>query len=143
MNKIQKGKAGLIMFGIILLLLTLVCVAGAVACTVNTTIGWWMIIFAVILYLLSLFGLIISITFIWTGCAMKATKGTLMEGNIPAENGTLNTTRCPNCGANVKQDDIFCPECSKPIAKTVVCKKCGAENDAGAKVCTKCGEPLK
>ena len=35
MNKIQKGKAGLIGFGIILLVLTVICVAGGIACVVN------------------------------------------------------------------------------------------------------------
>ncbi len=143
MNKIQKGKAGLIGFGIILLVLTVICVAGGIACVVNFDNHWWMIVISILLFLLGLFGLIISITFIWTGCAMKATKGNLMEGNIPLENGTINATRCPHCGASVKQDDAFCPECTKPLAKTVVCQKCGADNNADAKVCTKCGEALK
>ena len=108
MNKIQKGKAGLIGFGIILLVLTVICVAGGIACVVNFDNHWWMIVISILLFLLGLFGLIISITFIWTGCAMKATKGNLMEGNIPLENGTINATRCPHCGASVKQDDAFC-----------------------------------
>ena len=140
LNKIQKGKRNLIALGVFLIVLTVLCFIGAVLCTVFSEARWWMIVISCVLYALSVFGIVISVTFIWTACAMKATVGNLMEGNIPLENGTLNTHRCTNCGAIIKMEDEFCPECGKPTTNTKECANCGAKNNLEARVCTKCGQ---
>lgn len=140
LNKIQKGKRNLIIFGVVILVLTVLCIVGAVLCTLNSEARWWMIVISAVLYVLGIFGILIGITFVWTGAAMKATLGNLKEGNIPLENGTLNTNRCKNCGANLKENDEFCPECGKPASNQKECVNCGAKNDLEARVCTKCGQ---
>ena len=142
LNKIQKGKRNLIFLGVLLLVLSALCIVGAVLCSVGGNGRWWMYVIAAVLFVIGLLGVVISITFIWTACAMKATKGNLMEGNIPLKNGTLNTHRCVNCGANLQGDDEFCPECGKPASGKKICENCGAENKIDSRVCTKCGQNL-
>jgi ribosomal protein L40E len=44
---------------------------------------------------------------------------------------------CPNCGAEVPADAIFCPECSAPL-KQHICPKCGAVNTYAADICIVC-----
>ena len=141
LNKIQKGKRWLIAIGIILIVLAAMALVGAVVCTIFWDARWWMMLIAVVLYILGILGLMLGITFVWTAAAMKATIGSLMEANI-ALNGTVNANLCPNCGASIKPDDQFCPECGKETSETIVCKKCNAKNARTAKTCTKCGEPL-
>ena len=142
LNKIQKGKRNLILLGVFLAVLTVLCIIGAVLCTVFAQTRWWMYVIAAVLYAVGILGLVVSITFIWTACAMKATVGNLMEGNIPLENGTINATRCKNCGATIKAQDEFCPECGKPTTGKKVCENCGTENDVSSSICTKCGQKL-
>lgn len=140
LNKIQKGKRNLILLGVIIAIITVLSLIGAVLCTIGAVGRWWMFIIAAVLYVIGVIGLILSVTFIWTACAMKATLGNLMEGNIPLENGTLNTHRCANCGTNLAGDDEFCPECGKPTSNTKECANCGAKNKLDSRVCTKCGQ---
>jgi len=142
-NKIQKGKRSLITLGVIIIVLTTLLIVGAVLCTIAAAARWWLIAISAVLYVIGIFGLIIGITFIWTGASLKATQGNLKEGNIPLENGTINATLCPNCGAKISPDDAFCPECTQPTAKIKACPKCKAQNERTAKVCTKCGQPLE
>ncbi|MBQ7603010.1 MAG: zinc ribbon domain-containing protein [Clostridia bacterium] len=143
-NKIQKGKKSLITLGIIMLVLTAICIVGAVLCTIAavTNEKWWLIAIAAILYIIGILGIIVGIVFVWTGCSLKATTGNLREGNIALEGGTINATLCPNCGAKLNPDDKFCPACTKPTSKIKICKSCKAQNEREAKVCTKCGQPL-
>ena len=141
MNKIEKGKKSLIALGVVILVLTGISLVGAVLCTIAAAARWWLIAISAVLYGIGIFGLIVGVTFVWTGVSLKATKGNLREGNIPLEGGT-NATLCPNCGAKINPDDKFCPECTKPTSTIVVCKKCKAQNESTSKVCTKCGEPL-
>jgi predicted RNA-binding Zn-ribbon protein involved in translation (DUF1610 family) len=44
---------------------------------------------------------------------------------------------CPNCGAEVPADAIFCSECSAPL-KQHICPKCGAANTYAADICQFC-----
>ena len=141
MNKIQKGKRSLITFGVVILILTAICIVGAILCTIAAGTRWWLIAISAVLYVIGIFGLIIGITFVWTGASLKATTGNLREGNIALEGGT-NATLCPNCGAVISVDDKFCPECTKPTSTIKICSKCKAQNESTSKVCTKCGEPL-
>lgn len=50
--------------------------------------------------------------------------------------------KCPNCGAQVKDDSLFCTECGKPIPQGSVCPHCGASVGAGDAFCQSCGKSL-
>jgi predicted amidophosphoribosyltransferase len=47
----------------------------------------------------------------------------LKDGKIIKEKEGLHlakkTSKCPNCGSNIKSDDTTCPICKKPILSTV------------------------
>ena len=55
-----------------------------------------------------------------------------------------NTIKCSNCGADIKQDAKFCPECGKKVLKEgmMPCPKCDAEIPKGSKFCPECGKKL-
>lgn len=53
------------------------------------------------------------------------------------ECGARRGAVCPKCGAAVSKNAKFCPECGTALAKT--CKKCGTALKAGAKFCPECG----
>ena len=141
-DKIQKGKKSVITWGIFILILTVICIIGAILCTVAAGTKWWLITLAIILYILGIFGLIVGITFVWTGCTIKAITANIKDNNIPLENGSINATFCPNCGATVNPGDKFCLVCAQPISNIKICKSCKAQNEKEATACTKCGKPL-
>ncbi len=142
LNKIQKGKRALIAFGIVAIILGALSAVGAVFCTIYSNARWWMIAISAVLYLIAILGLIVGITFVWTASAMKATLGNLKELNIPLLNGTLNVTKCPNCGTEIDKNDKFCPKCGKNANGLKTCPNCNAENKQDAKICTQCGKEL-
>lgn len=49
---------------------------------------------------------------------------------------------CPNCGAQIKDDSLFCTECGKPIPQGSVCPHCGASVNDGDVFCQKCGKGI-
>lgn len=62
-----------------------------------------------------------------------------------AGKNTASTVKCSKCGAAVRSDAKFCPECGTPNVgegKTT-CPKCKAAVSAGAKFCPECGASLK
>ncbi len=142
LNKIQKGKRTLIAFGIIAIILGALSAVGAVFCTIYSNARWWMIAISAVLYLIAILGLIVGITFVWTASAMKATLGNLKELNITLLNGTLNITKCPNCGTEIDKNDKFCPNCGKNANGVKICPNCNAKNKQDAKICTQCGKEL-
>ena len=50
--------------------------------------------------------------------------------------------KCPNCGAQVKDDSLFCTECGKPIPQGCVCPHCGASINEGDVFCQNCGKSI-
>lgn len=50
-------------------------------------------------------------------------------------------TACPKCGAAVSSKAKFCPECGSPMQ--AACPKCGAAVKASAKFCPECGAKIK
>lgn len=56
--------------------------------------------------------------------------------DIPAEAKAV----CPKCGAGVKKDAKFCPDCGEKLALT--CPQCGAVLAKGAKFCPECGKKI-
>jgi len=143
MNKIVKGKKGLIWLGIVAIILGVICGVFAVFCTTWGAIDnrWWLYIIAAFLYVFSLGGLILGITFVWTGSALKATQGSLKEDNLGI--GTANMTKCPKCGNEVQATDTNCGNCGKSLTKTKICPKCNQEVPADNNCCNKCGTELK
>ena len=47
---------------------------------------------------------------------------------------------CANCGAEIKENWVKCPQCMEFIKKG--CPKCGGEIQSGWKACPSCGEKL-
>lgn len=149
-NKIQKGKRALIAISIIVIVFAALMLGGGVVLTVFgakaiaesaslVTIILEMA-FGVILILLGLIGIVMGIIMVWTGGAIKAIHGNIAEGNLGK--GTVNMTKCQNCGNEVNQNEEFCTVCGKSLKSVKVCPKCKTENKQNAKHCSKCGEDL-
>ncbi len=52
--------------------------------------------------------------------------------------------KCPNCGADLLDDSIFCRDCGIKLPPPKRrCKYCGAELEEGAKCCTNCGQRIE
>ena len=49
---------------------------------------------------------------------------------------------CPNCGAQIADDSLFCTECGKQIPQDNVCPHCGASVNDGDSFCQNCGNSL-
>ena len=49
---------------------------------------------------------------------------------------------CPNCGAKVKDVDVFCGKCGKPVTEELKCVGCGEKVEPGDMFCRKCGARL-
>ena len=48
--------------------------------------------------------------------------------------------QCPNCGAQIADDSLFCAECGKEIPQGTVCPHCGASMNDGDAFCQNCGK---
>ena len=67
----------------------------------------------------------------------------IVTENTPRVKKAENIIKCPNCGADVKANAKFCPECGKKIEQeSKKCPNCGAEVKANAKFCPECGKKL-
>ena len=52
--------------------------------------------------------------------------------------------KCPNCGADLADDALFCRDCGTKLPPpNSRCKYCGAELKAGEKYCTNCGQRIE
>ena len=51
------------------------------------------------------------------------------------------TVKCVNCGADIKPNAKFCPECGSKQSK--VCSECGAVLKTNAKFCSECGNKVE
>jgi predicted amidophosphoribosyltransferase len=50
--------------------------------------------------------------------------------------------KCPFCGAELNDDNLFCTECGKELPKGIECPHCGASVNEGDIFCTECGKRL-
>lgn len=50
--------------------------------------------------------------------------------------------KCPFCGAELKDDSLFCTECGKELPKGIECPHCGASVNEGDVFCTECGKRI-
>lgn len=62
------------------------------------------------------------------------------------DSATEKKIACPKCGAQIKANSKFCPECGQPVSvkaePKVKCPKCGTELSASAKFCANCGNAM-
>lgn len=58
------------------------------------------------------------------------------------ECGEKQGLTCPKCGEAVSANAKFCPSCGEKLAQAKTCPKCGAECKKTAKFCPECGEKL-
>ncbi len=75
------------------------------------------------------------------GVGLGAGMGQMFGSALKDTAQSAKTVKCPNCGANVKEDAKFCPECGKPTK--AVCPKCGSAVKEGSKFCPECGQSLQ
>ncbi|MBR1925477.1 MAG: zinc ribbon domain-containing protein [Clostridia bacterium] len=149
MNVIEKGKKQLIGLSVTIIVVSLAFLAGGVFLIVSGAIGIsesayavgivLKMVFGVILILLGIVGLGAGIVMVWTGGAIKAKYGSIMEGNLGF--GTVNMQKCPKCGSQIKEDEKFCGICGYHFEKPK-CPNCGEEVDQDKKYCTNCGEKM-
>ena len=50
--------------------------------------------------------------------------------------------KCPNCGAQIDDNSLFCTECGKQIPQGNVCPHCGASVSDGDAFCQSCGNKV-
>ena len=51
--------------------------------------------------------------------------------------------KCPNCGAQIDDNSLFCAECGKQIPQGNVCSNCGALVNDGDTFCQNCGSKVE
>jgi RecJ-like exonuclease len=54
-----------------------------------------------------------GIKFTWVGTALTATTGSVKQGNIAKDGGTVNMVKCDKCGTERKDGETVCSECGK------------------------------
>ena len=121
MNTIEKQKRALIILGVVVITLAVLSLVFGIILTVSgaknlsETINIIKLVFGILLILVSFpFGWA-SIKYIWVGCYLKATQGSIKEGNIAKEGGTVNMKKCDKCGTEIKDGETACSNCGKEI----------------------------
>lgn len=125
MNKIQKQKGALLTMGIVSLVLAVLAIVGGVALIFNgaktvsrdgSNVGSiLMVVFGAIFCILFVVLFVFGIYGVFVASAEKATQGSIKEGNIAKDGGTVNMRKCDKCGTELKDDDTVCPNCGKKV----------------------------
>ena len=119
MNIIQKQKAWLIALGVIAFVVSVLFLVFGLILTINgagnlnSATGIVKFVFGLIMLLLSVPACITGVRFVWVGCAMTATKGSIKMGNIAKDGGTVNMKKCDKCGTELKDGETECSNCGK------------------------------
>lgn len=124
MNKIQKQKGCLVALGVVAIVLGIGLLVGGIILLVSgikgvidaSSIGQILkIVFGIIMILLSVPVVWFGIKSTWVSSAVVATQGSIKEGNIAKEGGTINMVKCQNCGTEVIDGETVCRECGREI----------------------------
>lgn len=51
--------------------------------------------------------------------------------------------KCPYCGNQMEDDNLFCTECGKPVPQGNVCPHCGASVNKSDSFCQNCGKKIE
>ena len=123
MNKIQRQKGGLLIFGIIAFIVSILFVVfgilllvkgiGNVGDDATLAIGIIKIVLGAIMCLLFFPSISFAIYAVSITLAMKATKGSIKMDNIAKEGGTVNMRKCDKCGTELKDGETVCSNCGK------------------------------
>ena len=144
MNKIEKSKTALLVLSIIflvasvlLLVFGIILLAGSLSAEKIKVVE---MIFGIICILAFVPFVVLGIYGLFVGTALKATKGSIAQGNLGM--GTVNASLCKKCG-NQLNGESFCPKCGESANGEMICKKCGAKNDVSNTTCINCGADLR
>ena len=119
MNTIKKQKGLLIGLGIFALVASILLLVFGILLTVkgagstDTTKGIVKLIFGIIMIVLTFPVGFVGIKYVWVGCYMTATEGSIKMGNIAKEGGTVNMKKCDKCGTERKEGETECSNCGK------------------------------
>ena len=123
-NVIERRKSQLYTLAIIVTILGFIMTIGGGALialgAINLgkeawALGGVMLGFGVVLFILGMCALVWGIRYIWVASAVKATHGSIAEGNIAKESETENTKKCPKCGATNPEGNKTCGVCGEPL----------------------------
>lgn len=151
MNKLVRGKTSLIIVSVSMILLSALLVGGSAGLIVwgvkslsdSLALGIVLIIIGSLLAITFLGGFVYGFILYFTGKSLVAINGGSVAEDNSLAKGTINMTKCSNCGEPLSKDDKFCGKCGKSASEFKKCEKCGVLNKSDANVCTACGEKLK
>ena len=125
MNTIKKHKGLLCALGIVSLVFAIGFLVGGILMLVfgipslvdgvDTTKGILLVVFGVIAIILFLLSVSFGVYATWIGFHLSATQGSIKQGNIAKEHGTVNMKKCDRCGTEIKNGETVCSECRKPV----------------------------
>ncbi len=117
MNRIEKNKTALIVISIISLLIGVCSTVGSVFLLISgfTDMTVVLIVFGFILAFLGLGLILFGIYYLWIGCALKATKGSIAVDNSIAMNRQNKV--CPKCGSTNTPNVDTCQVCGEKLDK--------------------------
>ena len=119
MNTIKRQKALLMGLGIGALVLSVLCAVFGTILLINgiTAIpeasGVIKTVFGGMLLALFLALIGFGIRWTWVAIALKATEGSIKEGNIAKQGGTVNMRKCDKCGTELLDGETVCSNCGK------------------------------
>ena len=119
MNSIEKQKRLLIILSICSLVGSLLCLVFGVLLLIKGILaipeasGIIKTVFGSMLVLLFFALVTFGIRWLWVGLSLKATKGSIKEGNIAKDGGTVNMRKCDKCGPELKEGETVCSNCGK------------------------------
>lgn len=148
MNKIAKNKKTLLIISAVIMIGCLLLMGGAIAlivCGANVVaeklaLGIVLILAGALLAILFAGGIVFGAVLFFTGKSLVALNGSIAEENLAK--GTVNMTKCQNCGEPVDPADKFCGKCGATTTEFKQCENCKVLNKKDANVCTACGEKL-
>lgn len=123
MNSIQKQKGFLIGFGVAVCVAAILFLVFGLVLTITgagnleQVTGIVRLVFGVLMLLLTAPTLWAGIKYTWLGCAVTATNGSIKQGNIAKEGGTVNMAKCDKCGTELKEGETECSNCGNPVEK--------------------------